>query len=89
VPFNPDVAIVMVVPVTVDPAGVGMRRPLINAWNPNILIAVPAVVACVPGIVWVFVGRWWNNLARPFRRADAYYDLCVCDSCGEDESTDC
>ena len=64
VSFYPDVAVVVMVPVTVDPAGVGMRRLLVDAWNPDVPVAVPAVVACVPGPIGVLVGRRRNFLVR-------------------------
>jgi hypothetical protein len=88
VSFYPDVAVVVMVPVTFDPAGVRMRRLLVYAWNPDVSVAVPAVVACVPGPIGVLVRgrrnylvdwRWWT---------DAYHDLGVRYTCGEEDSTD-
>jgi hypothetical protein len=65
-----------------------MRRLLVDAWNPDVSVAVPAVVACVPGPIGVFVGRWWDDLVGRRWWADTYYDLGVGDACGEEESTD-
>jgi hypothetical protein len=88
VAFYPDVAVVVMVPVTGFPAGVGMRRLLVCAWNPDVVVAVPAVVAGVPGPIGVFV-RWRRNyLVDRSGWADAYYDLRVGDACGEEDSTD-
>jgi hypothetical protein len=88
VSFCPDIAVAVVVPMTVDPAGVRMRRLLVDAWNPDVSVAVPAVVACVPGPIGVLVWGRRNDLVDWSWWADAYYDLGVCDACGKEESTD-
>jgi hypothetical protein len=76
------------IPVTVDPAGVRVRWLLVGAWNPDVSVAVPAVVACMPSPIGVLVGRRRDDLVRPCWWTDAYYDLGVRDACGEEESTD-
>jgi hypothetical protein len=89
VPFSPDVAVVAVIPTTIDPSGVGMWGLLVGSGNPDVAVTVPAMVASVPGPIGVLVGTRWNYLADTSGRADAHYDLRVCYSCGESKSTDC
>jgi hypothetical protein len=82
VSFNPDVALTMVVPVTGDPAGVGMRRFHVGPGNPDVCVAVPAMIALVPGPAGVLVGRRRNNLdGARWGWADADDDLRLGDAC--------
>jgi hypothetical protein len=84
VAFDPDVATTSVGPVTIDPAGVGMGRTLINSRDPDIMGAVPAVIAGVPGPVAMLRrgrrntfnrSRWWWS--------DTNNNLCLSNACGE------
>jgi hypothetical protein len=85
VAFDPDVAFAVVVPVAVDPVGVGVGWFHVGSGNPNIPVTVPAVVAGVPGPVWVLV-RWGRNvLDGTGRWADPDDDLGLCNACREEE----
>jgi hypothetical protein len=88
VAFYPDIAVMTVIPVAGDPACVGVRRGLIDAGNPYVAVAVPAVVAVMPGPVRVLVGWSRDYLVDRWRRTDANYDLSLSDACSEDETTD-
>jgi hypothetical protein len=83
VAFNPDVAAAPVVPVTVDPAGVGVGWFHVGSGNPDVAIAVPAVVAGVPGPVGVFVWRTRNDFMWPLGGTDTDDDLGLCNACNK------
>jgi hypothetical protein len=85
VAFHPDIAFAMVVPVAVDPTSVGMGWFDVGSGNPDITVAVPAVVAGVPGPIGVLVGWGRNTLDRTGRRADPDDDLGLCNACREEE----
>jgi hypothetical protein len=81
VAFNPDVAAASVGPVAADPDGVGVWRFHIVSGNPDVAVAVPAVVAVVPGPAGVLVW-WWRDYLNRVRwgRADSDDDLGLCDA---------
>jgi hypothetical protein len=56
VTFDPDVAAVALVPVTADPVGVGVGWLGVVSGDPDVAVAVPAMVAIVPGPARVFAG---------------------------------
>jgi hypothetical protein len=85
VSFNPDVTVAVVVPVSRDPTGVGVRWFDVGSGDPDVMVAIPTVVAFVPCPIGVFVGGWWNALLRAWRGTDADYDLGLGDACGEKE----
>jgi hypothetical protein len=83
VAFDPDVTVAVVVPVAVDPAGVGVGWFNVRAGDPYVLMTVVAVIAGVPGPVGVFVG-WGRDAFDGTRwRTDADYDLGLCNACGK------
>jgi len=88
VAFYPHIAVVVVVPVACYPFGVGVWGGLIGAGNPYVAVAVPAVVAVVPGPLGMLVGRGRDGFANRGRRTNANYNLGLRDACGEDEPTD-
>jgi hypothetical protein len=82
VTFDPDVAAATVVPVAWNPAGVGVRWLNIVSGDPDVVVAVPAVIALVPGPTGVLVRRRGNNLdGTRWGWADANDDLGLCDAC--------
>jgi hypothetical protein len=85
VAFNPDPPTTPVVPVTLDPAGVGVRRFGIGSGNPDVAFAVPAMVAVVPCPFAMLRGRGRDDFVRPLRRTDTDYDLGLCNSGREKE----
>jgi hypothetical protein len=85
VTFDPDVAVAVVVPVAIDPAGMGVGWLNVGSRNPDVAITVPPMVAGVPRIVGVLVGRGRDVFNGAGRRTDADYDLGLCDTCGEKE----
>jgi hypothetical protein len=84
VTFYPDVASFMVIPVSGDPTGVGVGWFDVRSGDPDVTVAVPAVIAFVPGPVGVLVGRGRHNLVGTFRWTDANYDLGLCDACNQE-----
>jgi hypothetical protein len=85
VTFNPDVAATPVIPVAVDPARVGVGWFNVVSGNPDISIAVPAVVACVPCPVGVLMWWWRYDFVRSFGGTDTDNDLSLSHACGEQE----
>ena len=84
VTFNPDVAATPVDPVPFDPAGVGVRWLDIVSGNPYVAMAVPTVIAVVPGPAWMLTG-WGRNDFNTVRRgrADTNNDLGLCKACNK------
>jgi hypothetical protein len=83
VAFDPDVAVAVMIPVAVDPLGVGVGWFHVRAGDPDILVTVVAVVAGVPRPVGVLM-RWWRDaFDRPLWRTDADDDLGLRNACGE------
>ena len=82
--FDPNIATVALVPVTGDPVGVGVGWFGVVSVDPDVVVAVPAVIAVVPGPTRVLV--WWGgndfNGARR-RRSDANNDLSLCNACNK------
>ena len=85
--FDPDVAAVMVVPVAVDPVGMGVWWFHIVPGNPDVPFAIPAVVACVPCPVGVLMWRGRDDFVRTRRRSDTDDDLGLGNACGEEKGT--
>jgi hypothetical protein len=90
VAFNPDVTVAMMVPVARDPAGMRVGRFDVVAGDPDVLVAVPAVIALVPGPTGVLMG-WRGNHFNGVRwgRADADYYLGIGDACRRKEEVGC
>jgi hypothetical protein len=86
VAFHPYITVATMIPMTIDPAGVGVGWFHIVSGDPDVCVVVPAVIAGVPGPVGVFV-RWWRHDFDRTRwwRADADYDLGLGNACGEKE----
>jgi hypothetical protein len=86
VAFDPDPSIATAIPVAGDPTGVGVGWFDVITGDPYVLVAVPTVIAFVPGPAGVLVGwrrdyfngAWW-------RRTDANDDLGLRDAGGEKE----
>ena len=69
--------------MAVDPVGVGVRCRDIGSGDPDVAIAITAVVAGVPGSVGVFVG-WGRDAFHGARGwADAEFNLGLRDTCGD------
>ena len=86
--FYPDVAIVVMIPVAGYPVGVGAGWGFIDAGYPDVSVAVPAMVAVVPGPVGVLVWRRGNALVDRGRRTNANYDLRLGNTCGREQRGD-
>jgi hypothetical protein len=56
-----------------------MRWLDIFARNPDVGVAIPAVIAGMPDPVVVFMRRWWDNLVRRRWRTDGDMHLGTCD----------
>jgi hypothetical protein len=83
VALNPDITATPMVPMTVNPAGVGVGWFHIGSRDPDVAIAVPAVITCVPCPVGVLMWRGRNDFMRSRRGADTDYDLGVGNACRE------
>jgi hypothetical protein len=78
VAFDEDIAAVAVGPATLDPAGVRVRGLDVGSGNPDVVFAIPAVIAGVPGPVWMFVRCDRDDFNGARRgRADADDHLCA------------
>jgi hypothetical protein len=86
VSFDPDPSIATAIPVAGDPADVGVGWFDVITGDPYVLVAVPAVIAFVPGPAGVLVGwrRDYFNRTR-WRGTDADDYLGLHDACGEKE----
>jgi hypothetical protein len=85
VTFNPDVAVAVVVPVAIDPVGVGVGCLDIGSRDPDVAVAIPALVAGGPGPLGVLVGWGRDVFYGALRWTDADYNLGLRDTCGEKE----
>jgi hypothetical protein len=84
VTFDPNIAATPVVPVTGDPVGVGVGWFGVVSGDPNVAVAVPAVIAVVPGPTGMLAGYGGNDFVRSLRRrADANDDLGLCNACNK------
>jgi hypothetical protein len=83
VAFDPDIAFAAMVPVPLDPTGVGVGWFHVVSGNPDVTIAVPAVVAGVPRPVRVLVGWRRDDFVGSLGRPNAYDDLGLCNAHGE------
>jgi hypothetical protein len=73
----------MMVPMTVYPNCVRMRRPLVDSGNPDVAVAVPTVIAAMPGPITMLGWRWRNNFMRTFRWPNTNYNLGLGNTRGE------
>jgi hypothetical protein len=90
--FMPDVSAAVVDPVTFYPVGAAVGGMLVVAGDPDVSVAVPAVVSGLPDQT--LMGRRRCNLHGARRwRSDADDDLGVrgrdCQRCGEYQTSDC
>jgi hypothetical protein len=83
VALYPDITTTPMVPMTVDPVGVGVGWFDIGSRNPDVTIAVPAVITCVPCPVGVLMWRGRHDFMRSLRGADTDYDLGLGNACRE------
>jgi len=75
-------------PAAVDPVCVGVRRGNIFTRNPDVGIAIPAVIACVPNPVAVFGWERRTPLNDAGGRSNADNHLRSChERCGKYETT--
>jgi hypothetical protein len=88
VAFDPDPATVMVGPVTFIPSGVRMGWFYVGSGNPDVAVAVPAVVASVPGPFTMLGWRRRNDFMGTLRWTDADNDLGLGDACSEKKAAD-
>jgi hypothetical protein len=85
VAFAIDVAVAVANPLAVDPVCVGVGRVGVVSGNPDILVAVVAVIAGVPGPIGVLMGWRRNALDGTRWRTDTDDDLRLGYACGEKE----
>jgi hypothetical protein len=88
VSFDPDIAAAGVAIVARDPAGSAMRWRNIDAGNPDVSLAVPAVVSALPDPVAVIARTWRNDLAPNRRGTDTNGYLSISDTCSQYETTE-
>src|ERR1700679_25991 len=86
VTFDEDILAAAVSPMTGDPVSAVMWRFDVGAGNPDVVVAFVAMVAGVPNPITMFAWWWGNDFAGRRRGADTNVDLCVSDTCGEEES---
>jgi hypothetical protein len=86
VAFYPDVAFTVVVPVAIDPVSMGVRWFDVGSGNPDVAIAVPAMIATVPRPVGMLVGWRGDDFVRALGWTDADDYLGLGDACSEKES---
>jgi hypothetical protein len=87
VAFGVNITFTMVVPMTINPSSVGMGWLLIRSGHPDVAIAVPTVIAAVPGPITMLGWRWRNDFVRTCRGPDTNYNLGLCNTCGEQKTT--
>jgi hypothetical protein len=87
VSFDPDPAAAAMVPVSFDPTGVGVGWFDVGAGNPDVAVAVPTVIAGVPGPVTMLSWGRRNDFVRAFRRSDTDDHLSLCYTGREEKST--
>jgi hypothetical protein len=74
--FDPDVATATVIPVAFDPVSMWVGGLLIASGDPDVTLAIPAVIAVMPGPITVLGWGWGNDFdGARWRRADADDDL--------------
>ena len=83
--FDPDVAFAVMVPMPVHPMSMGMGWFDVGSGDPDVGVAVPAVIAGVPGPIGVLMGWGRNVLDRTGRWADPDDDLGSCNACRKEE----
>jgi hypothetical protein len=83
VTFYPDVAFAMVIPVAVNPVGVGMRCFDIGSGNPDVAVSVPAMIATVPCPILMLMGWGRDVFDWTLRRTDTNDHLGLGDACSE------
>jgi hypothetical protein len=86
VAFDPDVTAAAVGPVAFNPASVGVGWFHVGSGNPDIAVAVPTVVAGVPGPVTMLGRRSRNDFVGACRRPDADDDLGLGDASREEKA---
>jgi hypothetical protein len=91
VTFDPDVFAVAMIPVAVNPTGVRVRRFNVRARNPDIVVALVAVIAGVPSPIAVLGRRRRNDFVGTRRGAnrDVYLAKSVRGTDGEQECAGC
>jgi hypothetical protein len=87
VAFDPDVAVATAVPVALDPTSVGVGWFHVVSGNPDIAVAIPAMVAIVPCPFGMLVGWRRNVLNWALWWTDADDDLGLCNTSGEKKCT--
>jgi hypothetical protein len=78
VSFVPDIAATLSTPFTGYPDGTGVRGTHVAAADPDIAMAVPAVIAADPDVIAMRAWRYRNDFdGARWRRSDADDDLCI------------
>jgi hypothetical protein len=76
--FVPDVTAALSAPLTLHPNRTGMWRTPVVAADPDVAVAVPAVVATDPDPIAVLTGRNRNDFDRArWGRSNADNNLCI------------
>jgi hypothetical protein len=66
VSFNPDVASAAMSPVAIYPMGMRVWGLLVNAGDPDIAVAIPAMIAVMPGPITMLGRRRRDDFMRAF-----------------------
>jgi len=85
--FDPDVSIVTMLPAAIHPDCVRVRRGDVFARDPDVGVAVPAVVPVAPGPVAMLDWRFGASFDDAGRRSNADDNLRAChERCGKYET---
>jgi hypothetical protein len=76
----------MMVPMTINPNGVRMWGALVDPGNPDVAVAIPTVIATVPGPITMLGGRRRNDFMRTFRWPNTNDNLGLGNTCGEQDT---
>jgi len=83
VAFYPDVAASSMIPVALDPVGMSVGWFNVGSWDPDVSVAIPPVIAVVPGPAGVLVGYRGDDFVRSLRGSDTNNDLGLCNACSK------
>lgn len=82
--FDPDIATMALIPVATNPVSMGVWWLDIVSGDPDVTVAVPAVIAVMPSPAGVLVGWSRDNFDGAWGRwSNPYDDLGLCKACNK------
>jgi hypothetical protein len=87
VTFNPDIAFAMMIPVPANPVGMGMRWLDVISGDPDVRMAIPTMVAFMPGPSRMLVRRWRYGFDGSRRWPNADHNLGLSNARGHEKHT--